>query len=521
MRIQPTLSPIPWPDEAKAANGVVVAGGYGLKVRAWRGRLQVDDGFGANRRSRLFHRATSGLKRLVVLGHTGYVSLEAFRWLVHIKAAYLQIDADGRVLATFGPPGTDRPGLRRAQAIASQTDQALDLSRWLVHAKLTAQRATLVGASPLVPIDEGLPAIARFQQSLAAASSIDELRVGEAWAAGAYWQALASLEVRFARRDADRVPSHWRTFGGRSSPLANGPRVAANPANAVLNYLYALLEAEATLAARIIGLDPGLGVMHADQAHRDSLAADLMEPIRPLVDAYAIRLLTNRPFAARDFYETSVGACRVTAPLTHELAGTSRHWGRLVGRVAEDLAGALEGARPRNTGTPTPITGRKRAAGRPPSPGPIPKASPANARACSWCGSPTMLGRQSCSSECAERVLGQVHEQFAARSSERMREFAGRSDHPGLTPEANRKRSATRRKQRAEELAWDRAHPETVDREWFATEVAPGLEGVSARALARATGLSVGHCAKVKRGERVPHPAWWDAFRQGAAGDPG
>jgi CRISPR-associated endonuclease Cas1 len=147
-----------------------------------------------------------------------------------------------------------------------------------------------------------------------AARSIDELRVHEAWAAGAYWQALVPIQVRFARRDAERVPTHWRWFGGRSSPLANGPRLAANPANAILNYLYALLEGEATLAARIAGLDPGLGVMHADQAHRDSLAADLMEPIRPLVDTYAIDLLTSRPFAARDFFETSTGVRTPSLP---------------------------------------------------------------------------------------------------------------------------------------------------------------------------------------------------------------
>jgi len=181
--------------------------------------------------------------------------------------------------------------------------------------------------------------------------------------------------------------------------------------------------------------------MHADQAHRDSLSADLMEPIRPLVDAYAIRLLTSRPFAARDFFETSVGACRITAPLTHELAETSRHWGRLVGRVAEDLAAALEVPGTRPSGTPTPISGRKRAEGRPTSPALTRNASPAKRRACSWCGSPARAGHQTCGSECADRVLGQTHEQFAARSSERMRQFAGRSDHPGLTPEANRKRS--------------------------------------------------------------------------------
>jgi len=49
-----------------------------------------------------------------------------------------------------------------------------------------------------------------------------------------------------------------------------------------LNYLYALLEAEARLAAATLGLDPGLGVLHVDTQARDSLACDLMEAARPL-----------------------------------------------------------------------------------------------------------------------------------------------------------------------------------------------------------------------------------------------
>jgi hypothetical protein len=199
---------------------------------------------------------------------------------------------------------------------------------------------------------------------------------------------------------------------------------------------------------------------------------------------------------------------------------TSPHWGRLVGRVAEDLASELEGSRTRSSGTPTPISGRRRAAGRPAGPAPIRKASPAKRTACSWCGNPALPGRQTCGSECADRVLGQIHEQFAVASSERMRRLAGRPDHPGLTPAANRKRSEKRRAQRAEELAWDRDHPEPVDRAWFVREVAPTLSTLSAHAIARATGLSVSHCAKVKNGERVPHSMWWAALRQVASGEP-
>jgi CRISPR-associated endonuclease Cas1 len=500
-----------WPEEARAWNGVVVAGGYGVRISVWRGRLRVDDGSGRERRSKLYHRATSGLKRLVVLGHTGYVSLEALRWLADIKAAYLQVDADGRVLATFGPPGTDRPSLRRAQATASQSEKAIELSRWLVDAKLEGQLATLRQFADATPTEEAQAVVTSYRRLLRDAKSIDDLRASEAWAAGAYWQALAPLPVKFARRDVDRVPNHWQTFGGRSSLLANGPRLATNPANAVLNYLYALLEGEATLAARIVGLDPGLGIMHADQAHRDSLAADLMEPVRPMVDAYAFGLLASRPFAARDFYETRAGVCRVTAPLTHELAGTLPNWRQLVGRVAEDLAAALEGRLSTGRTSPTPISGRRRGQGRPTGAAPVGAMQPvASKRACSWCGE-AVLGsrkRKTCSEACRDKVLAQVHLGFAATSSERMRRY-DRTNHPGLTPEANRKRSETRKRQRAEELTWEREHPGRVDPRLFTNEVLPKLDGLSARAVARATGLSVGHCARIKRGERVPHPRWW------------
>jgi hypothetical protein len=112
-----------------------------------------------------------------------------------------------------------------------------------------------------------------------------------------------------------------------------------SPAQALFNLTYALLEAEATLAARIVGLDPGLGVLHADQLNRDSLAADLMEPARPLVDRYLLRLVGARAFAAADFYETRQGVCRVTPPLAKELVATLPEWRQAVGWSPRMLRG--------------------------------------------------------------------------------------------------------------------------------------------------------------------------------------
>ena len=510
MRSQSTSSGNTWPVESVVRNGVAVAGGYGVGISVWRGRLRVDDGIGQDRRSRIFHRATSGLKRLVVLGHTGYVSLEGIRWLADVKAAYLQVDADGRVLASYGAPGTDRPSLRRAQALASQSGQAIAHSRWLVDAKLAGQITNLGRFGAKAAVDEAVDVIETNRHQLAAAETVDDLRLCEAFAAAAYWQALAHSPVRFAHREVDQIPSLWRTFGGRSSPMANGPRMAANPANAVLNYLYSLLEGEATLAARIVGLDPGLGVMHADQPHRDSLAADLMEPVRPMVDAYAFELLATRPFMARNFHETRTGVCRVTAPLTHELAETIPHWGKLVGKVAEDLAHAIEARRPRTTGTTTPITGRNRAESRPAGPRTQRSRAPRTDPTCSWCGGPTERDRRTCGDECESAVKTERLARMTKSSSLRMKRLAAMPGHPARTPEANERRRRTRMEQRRAELAWEHLHTEPIDRARFGSEIMPRLRGLSATALARATGMSTSYWAAIKRGERVPHPRWWE-----------
>src|SRR5262249_36498610 len=123
--------------------------------------------------------------------------------------------------------------------------------------------------------------IATFRTALADAKSIDSIRLCEAQAAGAYWAAWKGLEILFPKKDLPRVPDHWRSFSTRKSPLTGSCRLAANPINAMLNYLYALLESEARLAAAALGLDPCLGFLHSDANARDSLACDLMEPVRP------------------------------------------------------------------------------------------------------------------------------------------------------------------------------------------------------------------------------------------------
>ena len=106
----------------------------------------------------------------------------------------------------------------------------------------------------------------------------------------------------------------------------------------VLNYLYAILESEARLAAAELGLDPGLGVLHKDTPNRDSLACDLMEPVRPLVDAYVFDWMNRGPLRREWFFEQANGNCRLMGSFAAQLSETAAAWRKAVSPYAEEAA---------------------------------------------------------------------------------------------------------------------------------------------------------------------------------------
>ncbi len=78
-------------------------------------------------------------------------------------------------------------------------------------------------------------------------------------------------------------------------PLMMGPDFRrdrnSEGANALLNYGYTVLRSVCARAVVAAGLHPSIGVHHANRANAFALADDLIEPLRPLVDAVALRLL--------------------------------------------------------------------------------------------------------------------------------------------------------------------------------------------------------------------------------------
>src|SRR5713226_6087040 len=216
-------------------HGVVTLFGYGIQVRVDRGHLLIEDGIGPDRRHARFPRVGHGLKRLVVIGSDGMVSLAALRWLADQDAAFVMLERDGSVLATTGPVRSSDARLRRAQAMASQSGSAIKIARELIDKKLAGQEQVV---RYKLRATESADAIHRYRSELAEAATPENVRLVESKAAGAYWSAWRSLPINFPRKDEPRVPVHWSTFGARVSPLTGSPRLAVNPPNALLNYLY-------------------------------------------------------------------------------------------------------------------------------------------------------------------------------------------------------------------------------------------------------------------------------------------
>src|SRR5437016_10911438 len=122
-------------------HGVVTLFGYGIQVRVDRGHLLLDDGVGAERRQFRLPRVGHGLRRLVVIGSDGFVSLAALRWLADQKASFVMLERDGTVLATTGPVRPSDVRLRRAQARAHHSRTALVIAQYLISQTLDRQEA--------------------------------------------------------------------------------------------------------------------------------------------------------------------------------------------------------------------------------------------------------------------------------------------------------------------------------------------------------------------------------------------
>jgi CRISPR-associated endonuclease Cas1 len=485
-------------------SGVLMLSGFGIKVRMQNGHLEIEDGIGPERRRIRLPRVGHGLRRLVLIGRDGFITLEALRWISDVGASFLMLDRTGKLLAVTGPVAPSDSKLRRAQSLALGNGTALKISRELISQKIAGQELLV---RDMMHDSATADAIARFRTMLPSAENVERVTLFEALAAKLYWHSWADLPILWVRKDEKLVPNYWKKFGSRISPLTQSPRLAASPANALLNFLYGILLSEARLSAVAMGMDPAIGFLHVDTPNRDSLACDLMEVCRPSgVDAFVLNWLQSEPLRKSDFWEDRNGNCRIASSLATQLCETSDTWRRLVAPVTEYVAQEIWSsvARPSSTSklsgqlTATRLTQQNK---REAKGSRVPEVKrPKPQHVCGGCGKPINAQRN----HCANCAIDGATERLG--SAARVGRIAARS------AEARAKHSASRRRHAEACSAWDASkQPDWLTSEVFSQEIQPLLAGISTSIIRSRIGVSRWYASRIRQGYR-PHRRHWEVL---------
>lgn len=392
----------------------------------------------------------------------------------------------------IGGPALYRHGsLIQAQALATVNGTAIKIIHTLLDRRLAEQaRITRIHLNRLDCAD----AINALRPALVQTESVEHAMVIEMRAADQYWSAWSdAIRLTFATQDRRRVPQHWLTFGGRTSALVEAAtnRHAATPTNAMINFGMRLAEIETTLACHALGLDPYLGLAHANHPHRLAFVLDLMEAVRGVVEEAVWRLTAYRTFRKAEFSETQTGEVRLLAPFTHAFTTSLLPSLRAAtAPIVEDVAQSLLASADRTASAPTPLSRRNRTQRAGQNRVEVERRTPGamtDLWTCPQCGGPVSSGKHVRCQACID------------------------ADPRQTTAVRGRRGNAIAARKRAQR-AWEEGggngdfDPNAWDR------IAVGLKTVKLSDIMRVTGVSKSFASTVRSGKYRPHPSHWAAL---------
>lgn len=239
------------------------------------------------------------LERVVLRGRQTRLDTEVLLKLADNGVAVMLVGARmaQRTAIVLGSAHNDA-AIRLAQAAAvGNPDYCLNFGRTVVRAKLRRQGRLLrelMAHRPDIrkPLFDAERAVVAALGTLAEATALapDVLRGIEGAAARAYFQGYCA---------AFPAAAH---FKGRNR------RPPRDPVNVCLSLAYTLLHADAVRATHSAGLDPLLGFYHRPAFGRESLACDLVEPLRAVADQWVWTQWRQGALRLEHFSVTN-GAC--------------------------------------------------------------------------------------------------------------------------------------------------------------------------------------------------------------------
>ena len=236
----------------------------------------------------------------------------------------VQLDWRGQVSFVGGNLGYagDRKLVER-QLIIRGSQKSVEIARWLILEKISASIKTITEIFPesenrtiaISRLNKWLGQIKRLGKS----ASLPRIMGLEGAAAAAYFQTWQGLPIKWSGSKRKPIPNSWREIGPRTMGWRKTGQNARHPVNAMLNYGYGILAAELRTAVVSAGFDPGIGIMHGTKHNRIPLVYDVMEPLRPIVDAAILKFVLGHEFSPGDFTINNWGGCRINPQMATQI----------------------------------------------------------------------------------------------------------------------------------------------------------------------------------------------------------
>ncbi|QQR92682.1 MAG: CRISPR-associated endonuclease Cas1 [Candidatus Iainarchaeum archaeon] len=271
---------------------LLLLNGHGINLKVEKAKLHVKDGFsefGKEPTQYIYSPRRIDVDNVIIYGQDGNITIDAIRWLVKhgIQASFL--DWNGKLLTTLLPPESTNVQTKFNQyKIYENYIERVKISKALINAKFARTKLVLDYLKPKYP--EIKTDFSNEWNKIEQVKDIPEIMMIEGRVASFYWQELTKIfpeKLEFETREYQKKP-----------------RGAGDVINCLLNYGYSILEAECLKAINAVGLDQHVGYMHEKHSGNNSLAYDLQEPYRFLIDLAVISAIEKEVFSAKDFIRT-------------------------------------------------------------------------------------------------------------------------------------------------------------------------------------------------------------------------
>ena len=273
---------------------ILLLNGHGIDIRVDNAKLHIKDGrFSTSEEPAqyVFHPQRIDVDSIIIYGQSGNITVEAIRWLIKHGVQVTILNWDGKLLTTMLPPESVQVKTKFAQYRAYEDeDTRLRIARGLIEAKFDKTQVVLDYLKQRYP--EINDDFSENAGKLYSTRTIKEIMGVEGIIAAEYWK-------QFMKVIPEKYEFDTRVFGRKNRPMG-----AADHVNCMLNYGYSLLEAECLRAINSTGLDSHVGFLHEMQPGKYSLAYDLQEPFRFLVDLAVITLIETDRMEKNDFIWT-------------------------------------------------------------------------------------------------------------------------------------------------------------------------------------------------------------------------